>query len=154
MRGKTHSTSQTTSKERSLETGRKEGLCVENYWTLQPKTKCDVCSVASSAIVTLEASCFPDEVYTLWTSANSFSSFAALFRKPALVVVALGLGALIRGWITKSGRQDSSCTNPMGRKHIFLVSVLKFSIFESILLILSVACQVASFRIIDNVYLI
>lgn len=75
-----------------------------------------------SAKFSLEASCRPDKDYTLWTSASSWSILATLFRKPALVVVTLGFGGLMRGWVTKSGRHDSSSTNPMGRKYMFLAS--------------------------------
>lgn len=59
----------------------------------------------------LEASS-PGKDYTLWISANSWSNLAPLFRKPALVVVTFGFRGLIRGCVTKSGRDDSSSTNP------------------------------------------
>ncbi|KAG8544557.1 hypothetical protein GDO81_022265 [Engystomops pustulosus] len=59
--------------------------------------------------------CSPHHLITWCTCCIWRSSRAWRFRKPSLVVL-LGLGTRIRGWVTKSGRFASKSSNPVQKK--------------------------------------
>lgn len=69
----------------------------------------------------LEVFCRLDKDYILWIFVSLWFIFVIFFRKLVLVVVILGFGGLMRGWVIKFGRYDLSSINFMGRKYMFLV---------------------------------